>query len=353
MCTFEKPVSHNVWEGRKIVEAARKYNRMVQAGTQIRSNPGVRDAIAWVRAGNLGAIKLARSLCYKRRDSIGKTTGPQPVPPTVDYDLWTGPAPAGPLRRTRLHYDWHWVWDTGNGDLGNQGIHQMDIARWALGESQLPPRTFSIGGRLGYDDDGTTPNTQIVLHDYAAAPLIFEVRGLPSGAGSTRMDNYRSASIGVVIHCEHGYVVIPSYTSAIVYDADDKIIKRFEGSGNHFQNFIDAVRSRNVAGLNADILEGHLSSALCHTANISHRLGKQQSPEAIREAITASNGMADAFGRMQEHLAANGVDLAKTPVSLGAFLKMKPGIESSTGVREADALFTREYRKPFVVPEKV
>jgi len=349
----EKPVSHNVWEGSQIVQAGRNHNRIVQSGTQIRSNPGVREAIAWVHEGNLGKIKLARGLCYKRRDSIGKTNGPQPVPASIDYDLWTGPAPMGPLRRARLHYDWHWVWDTGNGDLGNQGIHQMDIARWALGEKELPPRVFSIGGRLGYEDDGATPNTQIVFHDYKAAPLIFEVRGLPSGTGSSQMDKYRGAGICAVIDCEHGYLVIPSYTSGIVYDKDGKEIKRFEGSANHFQNFIDAVRSRKAADLNADILEGHLSSSLCHTANISYRLGKPHSPEQIREAMKGNNAMAESFGQMQEHLAANGVELTKTPVTLGAFLEMDPKTERFTGDRQANELLTREYRQPFVVPDKV
>ena len=349
----EKPVSHNVWEGSQIVQAGSVYNRIVQSGTQIRSNPGVREAIAWVQEGNLGKIKLARGLCYKRRDSIGKTINPQPIPASINYDLWTGPAPMGPLRRTRLHYDWHWVWDTGNGDLGNQGIHQMDIARWALGENELPPRMFSVGGRLGYEDDGATPNTLIVFLDYKAAPLIFEVRGLPSGTGLSQMDKYRGAGIGVVIDCEHGYLVIPSYSSGIAYDKDGKKIKRFEGSANHFQNFINAVRNRNRADLNADILEGHLSSALCHTANISYRLGQSHSPEQIREAMTGNNVMAECFGRMQEHLAANGVELTKTPERLGAFLEMDPKTERFRGDRQANELLTREYRQPFAVPEKV
>ncbi len=229
----------------------------------------------------------------------------------------------------------------------------MDIARWALGEKELPPRMFSIGGRLGYEDDGATPNTLIVFHDYKAAPLIFEVRGLPSGKGSSQMDKYRGAGIGAVIDCEHGYLVIPNYTSGIVYDKDSKEIKRFEGSADHFQNFIDAVRSRKTAELNADILEGYLSSALCHTANISYRLGKLHSPEQIREAMKGNNAMAESFGRMQEHLAANSVELTKTPVTLGAFLEMDSKTERFTGDRQANELLTREYRQPFVVPDKV
>jgi predicted dehydrogenase len=350
----EKPVSHEVWEGRQLVNAARKHNRIVQTGTQSRSSPALREAIQWIHDGNLGKIKLARGLCYKHRPSIGKTTGPQHVPATVNYDLWCGPAPMEPLRRAKLHYDWHWVWPTGNGDLGNQGIHQMDIARWALGETALSPRVFSIGGRLGYEDDGTTPNTLIVYHDYPAAPLLFEVRGLPSTTDSKNMDKYRGESIGVVVDCEHGYLTIPaSYKTVDAFDKDNKPLKKFEGSGNHFENFIAAVRSRKSSDLHADILQGHISSALCHTANISYRLGKSMSPDEIRSAIKDNAEMTETFGRMQEHLGANAVDLSKTPASLGSFLKMDPAAERFTNSHAANALLTREYRKPFVVPEQV
>src|SRR6266496_725072 len=176
---LEKPVSHNVWEGRKVVEAARKYKKIVQTGTQSRSSFAIKQAVEWVQAGNLGKLRIARGLCYKPRPSIGKAGGPQPVPAGVDYDLWCGPAPMDPIRRKRFHYDWHWIWNYGCGDLGNQGIHQMDISRWFLGVDELSPRILSLGGRLGYDDDGETANTQIIYHDYPNAPLIFEVRGLP------------------------------------------------------------------------------------------------------------------------------------------------------------------------------
>ena len=174
----EKPVSHNIFEGRQLVRAARKYQRMVQVGTQARSNPDLIEAVAWVRAGNLGKIQYARGTCYKPRMSIGKG-GDGPIPPGLDYDLWLGPAPKKPLTRKNLHYDWHWMYDYGNGDLGNQGVHEMDIARWFLGQAAVSPRVISIGGRLGYDDDGQTPNTQLVYHAYQGPPLVFEVRGLP------------------------------------------------------------------------------------------------------------------------------------------------------------------------------
>jgi predicted dehydrogenase len=354
----EKPVSHNVWEGRQLVAAARHYDRIVQTGTQSRSSGAIAEAIQWLREGNLGKIRYARGLCYKPRPSIGKVAGPQPIPPSVNYDLWCGPAPNGPLLRKNLHYDWHWVWPTGNGDIGNQGIHQMDLARWVLGETALSPRVLSVGGRLGYEDDGTTPNTQIVLHDYPAAPLIFEVRGLPASTTDKNMDRCHGASIGVVVECEGGWMVIADdANSARIQDKDGREIKRFRADSDHgaahFANFIAAVRSRNHADLKADILDGHLSSALCHTGNISYRLGSDRPPGEIREAVKAERGMAEALGRMEQHLAANQVDLVKTPATLGVLLKMDPEKERFLGNQAADLLLTRDYRQPYVVPEKV
>jgi len=357
---IEKPVSHNVWEGRRAVEAARQYQRIVQTGTQSRSSrTGIAAAVDWVRAGNLGKIRIARGLCYKRRASIGKVDGPQPIPPEIDYDLWCGPAEKLPLLRKRLHYDWHWVWNTGNGDLGNQGIHEMDVARWFLGVMELSPRVFSIGGRLGYVDDGETPNTMIIIHDYALAPLIYEVRGLPSRRVEPaadgqkpreQMDSYRGASIGIVIECEGGHVTVPSYTSAAAYDKSGQQIQKWSGEEDHYANFIKAVRSRKTADLHADILEGHLSSALCHTGNISYRLGARQRPGEIREALRGDKDLAEAFGRMADHLAANGVNLDSEQATLGVALKMDPKTERFLGNEAANAMLTRNYRAPFVVP---
>ena len=191
----EKPFSHDVWEGRQLVRAARNLGRIVQCGTQSRSTVGLHQAVAWARQGHLGKILYALGTCYKRRGSIGKVSGPQPIPANIDYDLWCGPAPMKPLLRKNLHYDWHWIWDTGNGDIGNQGPHQMDQCRWFLGEDALSPSVLAIGGRLGYSDDGETPNTLVVVHEYPRAPLYFEVRGLPDKAGAERMSVYRGIGV--------------------------------------------------------------------------------------------------------------------------------------------------------------
>ena len=354
----EKPVSHNIWEGRQIVAAARKYLKIVQTGTQARSSTAIQEAVVWVQQGHLGKIKLARGLCYKPRASIGKSSGPQVVPESIDYDLWCGPAPIDPPRRNTskgtVHYDWHWFWNYGAGDLGNQGVHQMDVARWFLGETTAAPHVFSVGGRLGYEDDAETPNTLMAYHDYARAPLVFEVRGLPEKTGSTKMDRFEGAQIGVIIECDGGRVVVTDhYNSATAYDNDGKEIKKFEGDTSHFANFLKAVRSREISDLNADILEGHISASLCHTANISYRTGKQHPPDEIREQIKASSEATATFGRMAEHLAANGVDLEKTKATLGMHLKYNPNIEQFVQNKAANALTTRKYRAPFVVPAKV
>ncbi|HEY5551844.1 MAG TPA: Gfo/Idh/MocA family oxidoreductase [Opitutaceae bacterium] len=372
----EKPVSHNVWEGRQLVAAAHKYNRVVQAGTQIRSGEGLAEAVAWVREGNLGKITAARGFCYKRRDSIGRAPGPMPVPATIDYDLWSGPAPVIPPHRNTprngpVHYDWHWIWAYGNGDVGNQGIHQMDVARWFLGEPGLPRHTLSVGGRLGYVDDGETPNTQVIIHDYATAPLIFEVRGLPAkgsaapvaaagmnsaeaaGAAANTMDEYRGVRVGNVIDCEGGSIVTGGYFEAQAFDRDGKLIREFNGEDRLMANFIDVIRSRKTADLYGPIDEGHISSALCHVGNISHQLGRTASPGEVTDAIKSDAPLAEAHGRMVEHLAANGVDLAKTPLTLGVPLAIDPSAERFTDPRAADAnkLLTREYRAPFTVPQ--
>lgn len=343
----EKPVSHNVSEGRRVVEAARRYGCICQTGTQSRSMPGMRDAIAYVHAGKIGQVKLARGLCYKRRPSIGPK-GNYPVAQSVDYDLWLGPAPEAPLSRPKLHYDWHWQWPYGNGDLGNQGIHQMDIARWGLGANTLSHGIFSYGGRLGYEDAGETANTQVVIHDFGDKTLVFEVRGLPTNP-------YKGASVGVIFEGSEGYLVLPTYASGTAFDREGRMIRNFDGLTEvaHYDNFLAAVRSRKSQELNADIGEGHLSSALCHLGNISYQLGKPQSVAEAKERLKSVKGSAEAietFERMTQHLTDNKLDLSKIDLQLGQWLEFDPGKETFINNHEADLMLTRQYREPFVVP---
>jgi predicted dehydrogenase len=343
----EKPVSHNVSEGRRAVEAARKYKKICQTGTQCRSNPGMRQLIEYVQSGKIGAVKVARGLCYKSRPSIGPK-GDYKVPAEVNYDLWCGPARMLPVTRPQFHYDWHWIWEYGCGDLGNQGIHQMDLARWGLGVKELCKNTFSYGGRLGYEDAGETANTQVVVHDYGDKSLVFEVRGL-------RTQGYKGASVGVIYECENGYAVTPSYNGGTVFDKDGKEIARFnEGEDDfHFNNFKNAVRSRKLTDLNADIEEGHLSSALCHLGNISYRLGTQVAANEVEKSLAdlkTTDNAKDTLERTLAHLKNNGVDLATARLGVGPVLPFDPKTETFPGNDAANKMLTREYREPYVVP---
>jgi len=342
----EKPVSHNVSEGRRIVEAARKYNKICQTGTQSRTNAGMKQSIDYVRAGKIGKVTIARGLCYKNRPSIGKVAMETPIPKTIDYDLWCGPAPKNPLMRKNLHYDWHWTWDYGNGDLGNQGIHEMDKARWGLGKNELPRSVFSLGGRFGYTDDGETANTQLCIFDYGDSQLIFEVRGLPS-------KDLLGAKVGNIFYGTEGYVVCPSYNSGVAFSPKGEVLDKFAGGGDHYGNFVASVRSRKHTDLNADILEGHLSSALCHLGNISYRLGKQEPFAAGGKAFGDNKDAFEALTRMQDHLKENKVPVEDGQVRVGRKLAINNSTESFVNDKEADLQLTREYRKGFEVPAKL
>jgi predicted dehydrogenase len=362
----EKPISHNVWEGRQLVKLARKEGKICQGGTQSRSIGSIQAAVKFVQEGKLGKIKYVKGMCYKARQSIGQG-GNGTIPEGVNYDLWCGPAELeSPLRRKKFHYDWHWFYAYGNGDMGNQGIHQMDVARWYLGENTIAPRSMSIGGRLGYEDDGETPNTQVVYHDYAAAPLIFETRGLPKdkeaqkdwGKGMNSPDEFDGMSgVSVVVACEGGFVFTDAGGKVKIKDLDGKELPAPEAfeTEDIFENFISAVKSRKVEEQYADCEETHLSSALCHTGLISHRLGAALKKEEILEKIKDDALLTERFGSMADHLGRNGVDLAKESIVLGPMLKFNPQTEWAEGNGELDApankLATREYRAPYTVPE--
>jgi predicted dehydrogenase len=342
----EKPISHNVNEGRRLFEAARKYKRICQTGTQCRSMAGTLEAIAYVHSGKIGKVNLARGLCYKRRASIGPR-GTYEVPKSVNYDLWSGPAPILPLTRPKFHYDWHWQWAYGCGDLGNQGIHQMDIARWGLDVNEMSSQVLGYGGRLGYEDAGDTPNTEVIIHNFGdLKTLVFEVRGLET-------DALKDAKVGVIFYGTEGYVVLTSYTDGAAFDPSGKLIKKFSGGGDHFGNFIQATRSRKHQDLHADVLEGHLSSALCHTGNISYRLGEQVSGAELKKRlgnVKCQDDVLEALNRTTAHLAANKVKLDDVKFTVGPLLKFDPKSETFPGNDAANKLLTREYRKPYVIP---
>ncbi len=355
----EKPFSYDLWEGQQMVAAARKYGRIVQVGTQNRSSAFLRRVFDRLRGGELGAIRFAHALVYRARDGIGTVNEPTSPPPTVDYDLWCGPTSKKPLMRKQLHYEWHWFWDTGNGEMGNNGIHVIDICRWALRQDRTPPRALSIGGRFAFHDGGETANTHIALLDFQPAPLICEIRNVSVGKDAAAMGKFRGQNKGVVIDCEGGYFAGDASGGAF-FDRQGKKSKDL-GNGDspkalelaHLSAFLAAVRSRKRSDLAAEALEGHRSTACCHMANVSHRLGKQSSSEAIQAAVTSSPEMADAFERCRAYLRENGVDLDATPATLGPWVTFDEGRGRFVGefADAANALSRREYRKPFVVPE--
>ena len=308
----EKPCSHNVFESQQIVAAVRKYDRIVQHGSQSRSSPALQEAVQKLRDGEFGEVYMARGLCYKWRDTIGKTPV-EPVPPGVDYDLWTGPAPKREFTKNRFHYNWHWFWDTGNGDLGNQGIHEVDIARWGLGVTH-PTKVSAIGGKFMFDDDQETPNTISASWEFDVNGkkklMTFEVRHWISnheaGIGGEKPGN----TIGNTFYGSNGYVVIDNYNKYWSFlGRDQKPGPERTEAKDHFVNFIEAIRNRKREGLTAEIEEGAFSCNLMHLANVSYRVGRTLNWDAKKMQCIDDD--------------------------------------------EANKLLTRNYRSPFVVPKTV
>jgi predicted dehydrogenase len=310
----EKPASHNIWEGRKMVEAARKYKRMVQVGMQSRTTDHKIRAMQMLHDGVIGKIFLAKGLCYKRRKSIGHQPD-GPVPAGVDYNTWLGPAAMRPFNPNRFHYNWHWFWDTGNGDIGNQGVHEMDIARWGLNKKSLPTSVSAEGGKFIYDDDQETPNTLLATFKYDDCELVFEVRGLITG-GESSIAYDGSNFIGNLFYGSDGWMSVDLNGFQIYKGEDRKLVKEEKytepeswATTPHVQNFLKAVRSRKHEDLTCDIEDGFKAAALCHMANISYRTGRK--------------------------------------------LRFDPQAERFIDDAEANSHLSRKYRKPFVVPEKV
>jgi len=308
----EKPVSHNMFEGRQLTAAARKYNKIVQVGQQSRSIPHKMQAMKLLREGVIGKVYMAKGLCYKRRKSIGRKPD-EPTPAGINWDLFLGPAPLRPFNELRFKYNWHWFWDTGNGDIGNQGVHEMDVALWGMGIKSFPKNVFSTGGKFVYDDDQETPNTQIATFDFGDRQVQFEVRGLityEEGGLKLRGNNV----VGDLFYGEDGVMAVDG-SSFQVWKGEDRKLEmevkseRFNDTGGHMDNFLKAVRSRKYEDLNCDVEVGALSAAYCHLANISYRLGRRLSVDT----------------------------------STGRFINDN----------EANEMQTRNYRAPYVVAEQV
>src|SRR4051812_14992207 len=332
----EKPCSHTVVEGRRLVQFARKHNKIVQHGTQSRSARAMWQAIQFIHSGGLGKIYLARGTCYKRRDSIGLVETPLPVPKDVDYDIWCGPASMDPIMRKQFHYDWHWFWHYGNGDIGNQGVHQMDICLWGLNKHELPKSVQTIGGRFGYKDSAETPNTELTVFDYDDCQAIFEVRGLP-----TKPPPGAKQGVANIFYGTEGTLVVNDYGSCTAYAPDGEKIEmpkvEDDSNGNHFTTFIKAVHTRKLPYDRGEIEAGHYAAGMCHLANISYRVGKPAKFDGASKAFGDDKAAYATVMRTLEHLKENKVPLDDTEYMLGPALTFDTKSEKFTGDNAAAA----------------
>jgi predicted dehydrogenase len=349
----EKPCSHNVSEGRIAVEMARKHKRVVQHGTQSRSSQNWANLSALAKSGKLGKLLVSRGLCYKDGGTGGSTRGdighkPHKAPPAdLDFNIWLGPAQEQPYHENLVHYRWHWFWDFGNGDMGNQGVHQMDIARWLIPGATWPKSVISFGGRYANNDQGQTPNTQVTVMDFGETQLIFETRGLKS-------KQYFGQGVGNILHFEEGVVAGGKFYPKGKGDGEavPKVEVSERISGDHFGNFIECVRSRDTAKLHAEIEVGHVSSGLCHLGHVSHKLGKDEAYDPKLGKIAGNEFATEALERMAEHLKDSGIKFDGKNLRVGRKLEFDAKTEKFVKDDEANALLTRKYRAPFVVPEK-
>jgi predicted dehydrogenase len=322
--SVEKPCCHNFFEGQKLVEAAEKYKVIVQDGAEQRSNPCARSMAEYLHKGNLGEVYMAKGLCYKWRDTIGKTPD-ESAPPGVDYDLWLGPAPKRPYSKNRFHYNWHWNWDYGNGDIGNQGVHEMDIARWGLNVT-LPVKITTAGGHFMFDDDQQTPNDLIAVFEFPNTEgggdkkkiLQFEVRHWVTNREGVNSENPQAGNaymissdntVGNLFYGSKGYMT-KNVNEWQAFLGKERIAgEKGSGLGDHYINFIEAIRANDQKIAKGDIREGFYSCALVHLANISYRLGRSLEFDPLK-------------------------------------MKFK-------NAPDADAMLKCQYREPFVVPEVV
>lgn len=344
----EKPCSHNILEGRRLVEAARKYDRIVQNGTQRRSDPQWIQLVSDVRNGKYGKLLVSYGYASRTRDSIG-IKDPQEPPRELDFDLWLGPAPVQPFRTNLVHYNWHWRWDFGDGEIGNMGSHQLDVCRWAMPDGAVPKSVVSLGGRFGYQDQGQTPNTQLTMIDFGEAKLILEIRGLVD-KDHWKITNEFYTDEGVV---RDGRFFAKGKSEGVPIE-DFPPAGAPEQGPRHMRNFIDCVRSRRREGLRAEILEGHRSVLLAHLGNISYRLGEDMPFGRLTENFDGDKTFRESFDDMKRHLADTGrLELANSTYRLGRALIFDAEAEKFVGAPDANDLLSRSYRGPFVVPERV
>ena len=354
----EKPVSHGIWEGRQMVKAARAHDRIVQAGTQHRSDPALRELAADLKSGMYGKVLWIHCSRLGAREPIGKVTEPTPVPDHIDYNLWAGPAPITPVMRKSFHYDWHWQWNWGDGEMGNWGIHYVDDVLNFLELDTVPTRVIAAGNRFAWDDDGQTPNMHMALFDLKGIPLVVDIRNLPDPrrpegrrAGGDGGAVYLRMRHGNYIMCTGGFIRL-ARGGGKSYDRETgQELKHYKGIGGsgHDLNFINAVRSGRRSDLNAEIEVSHRSTILCHQANISYRIGRETAIDDVQGAFREHADAIETLTDMVEQVRGNGVDPTRTPFVLGPRLTFDPQRERFTGTHAeiANNYLRYEYRAPF------
>ncbi len=354
----EKPLSHSQWEGRQTVAAAEKYGKICQVGTQQRSDPMQAEIKRFLHEEKaLGEIQSARVNRYGVRPPIGKRSTPLPIPGSVDYNLWLGPAQEKPIYRDKLQYDWHWDWNTGSGEMGNWGVHVLDDLRnnIFLDKVALPKRILGGGGRVVFNDAGETPNVHFVYFDTGGIPVVIGLANITAAPGTKSGPKHPGPASGYMAYCEGGRFE-GQRGRAAAFDKDGKLVKEFKGtsgSGAHQQNFIDAVRRRDPSILNSGVEVGHFSTGWCNLANIAFRSGVAFTEAAAEKAQDSSGIWGGLVDEMELLLAAHKIDIESAQIKLSPLLELDVKSERFVGSNAefANRFLKREYRAPFVVPE--
>lgn len=353
----EKPLSHSQWEGEQTVVAATKYQRICQVGTQQRSDPMQAELKAWLHQDKaLGPIRHVRVNRYGVRGSIGKRSEPLKLPAEIDYERWLGPAQEVPLFRNNVHYDWHWDWNTGSGEMGNWGIHVLDDVRnVAFQDSvRVPKRILAGGGRLVWDDAGQTPNVHCLVMETGSYPVVMGLSNLPAAPDQNHSPDVPGPSSGYVVVCEGGRLE-GQRGSARAYDASGKVMREFRGDGGsgHAANFIAAVRTRDRSQLNADVQIGHDSTSWCNYANIAYRCGEHALVPRTMDMADSIPGWRSLIIEMHDHLSKHKISIDEPSLQMSAWLDLDPKTGRFIGdsADRANALWKREYRPGFVVPD--
>ena len=351
----EKPVSHSIWGGRQMCNARKKYNRVIQAGTQQLSCPAPTECGEDIRSGKYGKVKWIHCFKMHSRGSVGKLDKPLEIPDNIDYNLWAGPAPMDPIYREKLHYDWHWDLRWGDGEMGNWAVHYTSDLVYMMGWTEAPDSVMSAGGRFRWDDAADAPNMLFSMLEHTGIPLTVEIRDLPISKDSKRRAAHMRFGSGNIIMCEKALINIGRGGGKAYTPDREETIKQYKGDGGkgHRRNFIDAVKANDHSKLNAPIEGGHVGTNICHLSTISYLAGKHASPDLIRERMKDYKDIEITAKDQLKQIRDNGADMSK--ITLGAKLTYDPKTEKFTGAdsEEANKLLRYEMRKEFTVPEQI